>query len=132
MWYFNINMHTIYRRILLYRPLCLVAKRIKTGQIDKFNNKFALICDMTLYCTKVIWIVDTSDTIPYPSGRKEWIIVKYCTLFQTGATVFPHFSVGLWVSDGDIIRRNLDFLGLHSLDYQSSERFKGDLSRFWG
>ena len=68
MWYFNINMHTIYRRILLYRPLGLVAKRIKTGQIDKSNNKFGLICDMTLYCAKVIWIVDTSDT-------KEWIIV---------------------------------------------------------
>ena len=28
--------------------------------------------------------------------------------------------------------RNLDFIGLHSLDYQSSERFRGDLSRFWG
>ena len=81
---------------MLYRPLGLVAKRIKTGQIDKSNNKFGLICNMTLYCTKVIRIVDTSDTIPYSSGRKEWIIVKYCTLFQTGATVFPHFSVGLW------------------------------------
>ena len=52
-------------------------------------------------------------------------------MFQTGATVFPHFSVGLGVSDGNIIRRNLGFIGLHSLDYQSSERFRGDLSRFW-
>lgn len=54
MWYFQGNMHTIYRRILLYRPLGLVAKCIKTGQIDKSNKKFGLICDMTLYCTKVI------------------------------------------------------------------------------
>nr|DAR33373.1 MAG TPA: hypothetical protein [Ackermannviridae sp.] len=46
-----------------------------------------------------------------------------------------YFHIFPWdygVSDGDIIRRNLDFLGLHSLDYQSSERFRGDLSRFWG
>nr|DAO59456.1 MAG TPA: hypothetical protein [Caudoviricetes sp.] len=28
--------------------------RIKTGQIDKSNNKFGLICDMTLYCAKAI------------------------------------------------------------------------------
>ena len=63
MWYFQGNMHTIYRRILLYRPLGLVVRRIKTGQIDKSNNKFGLIFDMTLYCTKVILIVDTSDTI---------------------------------------------------------------------
>ena len=48
MWYFKGNMHTIYRRILLYRPLDLVARRIKTEQIDKSNNKFGLICDMTL------------------------------------------------------------------------------------
>lgn len=54
MWYFKVNMHTIYRRILLYRPLGLVAKRIKTGQIDKSNKKFGMICDMTLYCAKVI------------------------------------------------------------------------------
>ena len=54
MWYFKGNIYTIYRRILLYRPLDLVARRIKTGQIDKSNNKFGLICDMTLYCAKVI------------------------------------------------------------------------------
>lgn len=54
MWYFNINMTLYIDAFLLYRPLGLVAKRIKTGQIDKSNNKFGLICDMTLYCDKVI------------------------------------------------------------------------------
>lgn len=31
-----------------------IIQGIKTGQIDKSNNKFGLICDMTLYCAKVI------------------------------------------------------------------------------
>lgn len=58
-------MHTIYRRILLYRPLVLVVKRIKTGKIGKSNNKFGLIYAMTRHPDKVIRI----------------------------ATVFLHFSV---------------------------------------
>ena len=38
-----------------------------------------------------------------------------------------YFHIFPWdygVSDGYIIRRNHDFIGLHSLDYQSNERFR--------
>lgn len=54
MWYFNTNMHTIYRRIMLYRPLGLVTKRFKTGQIGKSHKKYDLFYTVTLYCAKVI------------------------------------------------------------------------------